>query len=280
MFLGYNTNGFSYHRLEDAIAILDEFGYRGIAITLDYHHLNPFAADVFSQARYLAAEIRRRGMTAVIETGARYLLDPRRKHQPTLVSRDDQARIIRRQFLERAIRLAPALGAEVVSFWSGSPDDDTSFPSGCPRLIAELEGLLPIAQTEGVCLALEPEPGMLIQTTVEAVTVVEHFGNPHLGLTIDVGHIHCLCETSMRESLLLAKPYLRNIHLEDMRAGVHDHLMFGEGEINFRELFEVLREIGYREGLYVELSRHAHEAVRIALEASSFLKPFLATIHE
>jgi len=34
------------------------------------------------------------------------------------------------------------------------------------------------------------------------------------------------------------KHVLWNIHIEDMRAGVHDHLMFGEGEVNFADVFE------------------------------------------
>ena len=44
MLLGYNTNGFAHHRLADVLDILGELGYRSVAITLDYLHLNPFAA--------------------------------------------------------------------------------------------------------------------------------------------------------------------------------------------------------------------------------------------
>jgi hypothetical protein len=39
---GYNTNGFAHHKLEDALEIIADCGYRGVALTLDNYHCNPF----------------------------------------------------------------------------------------------------------------------------------------------------------------------------------------------------------------------------------------------
>ena len=47
--------------------------------------------------------------------------------------------------------------------------------------------------------------------------------------------------------------------------------MFGEGEIEFPPILSALQEIGYQRGVYVELSRHSHDAPEAALRAYRFL---------
>jgi len=64
---------------------------------------------------------------------------------------------------------------------------------------------------------------------------------------------------------------LVNVHLEDMRRGVHEHLMFGEGEIDFPPVLHALAEAGYRGGVHVELSRHSHQAPEAARQAFEYL---------
>src|SRR5437588_7108118 len=117
MHYGYNTNGFAHHSLPDAIAILAEIGYRSVAITLDTHALNPFDPDLEKQFGAVQSALQTHGLHSVIETGARFLLDPRHKHQPTLLSSAASDRERRSDFLKRALDIAARLGSGAVSFW-------------------------------------------------------------------------------------------------------------------------------------------------------------------
>src|SRR5205814_892211 len=78
--------GFAHHRLDDTLSILAELGYGGVALTLDYHSLNPYGEDFKQRVSKVRHWLEKLGLRSVIETGARFLLDPRQKHQPTLIS--------------------------------------------------------------------------------------------------------------------------------------------------------------------------------------------------
>src|SRR5262245_57937413 len=123
MLFGYNTNGFSHHRLEGALVIIAETGYRRVAITLDHRSLNPFDGDLPEQVAAVRGLLEKLDLRCVIETGARFLLDPHRKHQPTLISPSREERERRLHFLCQAVDIARHLGADAVSFWSGTATD-------------------------------------------------------------------------------------------------------------------------------------------------------------
>jgi L-ribulose-5-phosphate 3-epimerase len=274
MRLGYNTNGFAHHRLDDTLTILAELGYQSIALTLDYHVLNPYDADTFRQLPLVRDKLRNRGLSVVIETGARFLLDPWHKHQPTLLSPDSEGRERRLDFLCRAVDVAVALDAEVLCFWSGAATEPAKEEALMDRLLEGCWKLCDYAERRRVRLAFEPEPGMFIDTMSRWVELHQRVAHPSFGLTIDIGHLHCLGEIPIASHLRRWRDWLWNVHIEDMRRGVHDHLMFGEGEIDFVELLAALEEIGYTGGVHVELSRHSHDAVETARRALAFLRRF------
>jgi sugar phosphate isomerase/epimerase len=275
MFLGYNTNGFAHHRLEDAVDILAELGYGGIALTLDVHHLDPFAPDLPLRVAALARQLSRHRMRCVIETGARFLLDSRRKHQPTLVSPTPEERAVRLDFLKSCVDIAADLNADCVSFWSGTASDNAHAGAQMLRLIDRCERLAEFAVERDVRLAFEPEPGMFLDTMEKFAEFHERLNHPEVGLTVDVGHLVCNGEVPVSKFLTEWKRVLWNIHIEDMRAGIHDHLMFGEGEVDFADVFNGLRAAGYGGGVYVELSRHSYDAVNTARKAKAFLDRYM-----
>jgi sugar phosphate isomerase/epimerase len=207
----------------------------------------------------------------VVETGARFLLDPHHKHQPTLVSPKSELRQQRLDFLYHAVAVARELEADAVSLWSGTPTDEASPRMLMQRLTDGIQKLLDHAGDYQVRLAFEPEPGMFIDTMAKFEDLRQKINHPLFGLTIDVGHLHCMGETPIAAHLRQHADVLWNVHIEDMKKGVHDHLMFGEGEIDFPPVLAALEEIGYAGGVHVELSRHSHDAVTTARNALDFL---------
>ena len=127
------------------------------------------------------------------------------------------------------------------------------------------------AESQAVQLAFEPEPGMLIETLEQYGELADKIGSARFGLTIDIGHVQCVEEGPIPDHLRRWKERLCNVHIEDMKRGVHEHLLFGRGEIDFPSVMAALREIGYSGCVNVELSRHSHIAPEVMRESFDFL---------
>jgi len=255
---GYVSNGLSDHRLEHALELLAENGYSGVALTLDHIHFDPLAPRLRARAARLRSELEALGMDAVVETGARFVLDPRRKHFPTLVSDGRQRRV---DLLCTAVDVAAELGAPVVSMWSGAAPAGEPPELAWDLLVDGCERVLTHAENHGITLAFEPEPGMLVECLDDYEALQDRLGHPPaLGLTLDIGHIVCLEPMSISECVRRGADTLAHVHIEDMRRGVHEHLMFGEGDVDLDETLRVLSEIEFGGMVAVELSRHSHAA--------------------
>ncbi len=271
MQLGYNTNGFAHHQLADAINILSECGYTSVAITPDVHHLNPLQEDIYDKCTQIRLLLDQTRMHCVIETGSRFLLNAKRKHWPTLLSRNPEDRLQRMRFLTQCMDVAVLLGSKSISFWSGTPDAAEDETVLWDRLVDGCKQLLDEAERRDLLLAFEPEPGMFIDRMDRFSTLYQSLNHPRFGLALDMGHLFCQKELPLEAHIHQWSGQLFVVHLEDMKRDVHDHLMFGDGEMQFPPIFAALQAIQYQHGVYVELSRHSHDAVRTAQHAYRFL---------
>ncbi|AJP04726.1 xylose isomerase [Streptomyces cyaneogriseus subsp. noncyanogenus] len=270
---GYGTNGLADLRLDDALTLLADLGYDGVGLTLDHMHLDPLAPDLAARTRRVARRLDALGLDVTVETGARYVLDPRRKHGPSLLDPDPDDRARRTDLLVRAVRVAADLGAHAVHCFSGTTPAGTDDDTAWKRLADALAPVLDAAGAAGVPVAIEPEPGHLLATLADFHRLRRALGDPEiLGLTLDIGHCQCLEPLPPADCVRAAAPWLRHVQIEDMRRGVHEHLPLGDGEIDFPPVLAALAATGYQGLTVVELPRHSHAGPRCAERSLPFLR--------
>ena len=264
----YNTNGAANHRLDDALGLIADAGYDGVALTLDIHHLDPFAPDFPDARRRLAARLRTLGLGCVVETGARFLLDPRAKHEPTLLTADPAGRARRVEFLARALEVAADTGADAMSFWAGVPNPGVSPDDARAWLLDGAAQVARRAEALGAVAALEPEPGMLVETVDDWAAL----GIPGLRLALDTGHCLVTGERDPAAAVREFAPHLGTVTVEDMKRGVHVHLPFGEGDMDVPAVLRALQDVGFTRLVCVEMSRESHRADTIIPASLAYLK--------
>jgi L-ribulose-5-phosphate 3-epimerase len=279
MRLGYNTSGLQNHRLEDGLRLLADHGYEAVALTPDVCHVDPYRVRS-KDVEELAGLLQRLGMQPVIETGARFLLDPAHKHEPTLMTQDGDAVTRRVEFYRLAAGIGRDLGAEVLSFWTGI--DHNPSADSPKRMLA---GILRAVEAVTVCglqAALEPEPGMALQTVGEFEALCAQLwpgargaDEAPLGLCLDVGHLLAVWEGEPKEVIARAAPWLRQVHLEDMARGVHEHLEPGQGDMDFASVFAALHQSGYEGPVCWELSRSSHTAPTAIARCAEVFRGFV-----
>ena len=255
MLLGYHTNSLQNHRFDAALSLLSSHGYQAVAITPDTCHLDP-AATSDAELDEVALRLQDLGLHPVMETGARFLLDPNTKHEPTLMTRDPSLRDRRVAFYRRVAQMGRRLGAEVVSFWAGI--DRARNSDSKDWLLEGLRLTCDVIRAEGLQPSLEPEPGMAVETVADYHQVRGQLGSEAPSLTLDIGHLYAVWEGEPVKIVAEAAPFMAQAHLEDHRRGVHEHLLPGDGEVDFKGILKSLSEAGYEGPVCFELSRQSH----------------------
>jgi len=125
-----------------------------------------------------------------------------------------------------------------------------------------------------VRLAFEPEPGMFVERPSGYRELVRRLGadGEELGLCLDVGHLLVTGDVPVGDVIRSSASRLVHVHLDDIAGGVHEHRMFGTGDLDLTEVLSALAEVGYEGLAAVELSRDAHRGAQAAEEAMGHLR--------
>ena len=81
---------------------------------------------------------------------------------------------------------------------------------------------------------------------------------------LDVGHVPVTETVTPADAIRDLAPRLGGVQLDDSAGGVHEHLLPGDGELDFGAIGAALREVGFDGLACLELPRHGHDPVTTA----------------
>lgn len=251
--LSYNTNGLRTLSLLEAIDAVARFGYEGIELSFYPSHFHPLSVSQ-EELKQIKEHLQKRSIQPIcLAVGAANLLSDE-PFEPSLIHPTLDGRRRRVDLLRRAIEVAKFLEIPVVNFASGIKKEEITAAQAEEYLSEGIASCL--RGTGDIILAIEPEPKMFIETTVQAIDLIGKFNSPNLKLNLDIGHVQC-CEDDLYGALARAIPYARHVHVEDIKGRVHHHEIPGEGDLDFSSIMKIFREKGYQHYLSVELYHHA-----------------------
>lgn len=274
MVLGYSTNAFVKYTLVESIEKIAGLGFKGVEIMCDQPHLYPpdFDDQALAQVKTTLAKFQLRvtnlNSFTLFAVGDTYL--------PSWIEPEADRRQIRIDHTLACLGLAKSLGCQNISIPPGGPlPGDMNRKEALKLFYQGLDQVIPTAETANVKLLVEPEPDLLLERTSEFKPFIEAIRSPMVGLNFDIGHFFCAGEnpTVAFETLF---PWIGHVHIEDIApTRQHNHLIAGEGAIDFVDVFRMMQKLDYQGDISLELYPYVDRPEAAGQASLDFLRPIL-----
>ncbi|MFP4249199.1 MAG: sugar phosphate isomerase/epimerase family protein [Armatimonadota bacterium] len=230
----FRTIGYRRFSADTAIRRIAAIGYEGVEVCLEHPGLEPEEINVLRGAAL-----------ATVAAGESIEVATVSYHGDR-----DPLRLRWKRAL-RAIELTSSMGTGILIINAPRPGPDA--PGDLQQQFEDqLEHQLERAERLGVILAIEPEPGLLVDNVDDAFALIQQMGSEHLRVNLDVGHAF-LTEDDVPAAIRRLGDLIVAAHIEDMPRGEHRHLIPGEGDMDLPAIIEALHDIGFDGWLTVDL---------------------------
>ena len=271
MIFGYSTNAFVKFSLFEAIERIAGLGFRGVEIMGDRPHLYPpdFGEEDLARLKETVAE---HGLE-LININSFTLFAVGDTYLPSWIEPEKDRREIRIRHTLESLRVADYLGCKTISVPPGGPLGSITRQEAISLFHQGLERVIPLAQELGVKVLVEPEPDLLIERTQEFKSFIKDVKSDWVGLNLDIGHFYCVGEDPKAAFEELFE-WVGHVHLEDIAPSrAHDHLIAGQGAIQFPEIFATMKRLGYRGDISLELYPYVDMPEEAGRQSLDYLRP-------
>jgi len=165
--------------------------------------------------------------------------------------------------LKESISYASTLNAYMWVFHPGLKTGVSMFYPGMDWLqnLKTTRSLIKIASDYGVKIAVEnvPEPYPFLMKSVEDFTKFYEEINEDIGLVFDVGHANL--NGQIERFLMVFADKTMHMHVHDNHGKSDQHLEIGLGNIDWKNVANLLRKISYDKLVIIESFEHIEESM-------------------
>jgi hydroxypyruvate isomerase len=213
------------HSLPDAIRAAKAAGFDAVECHWPYE----------TPAEDIAAALEETGLTMLGLNTVRGR--PGENGLSAIPGREEDARAA----IDQAVAYAVAIGAPKVHVMAGF----ASGPEAHATFVANLRYACTEAAKRGITILIEPlnhhdAPGYFLQTSAQAVEIIEDVGAPNLRLMFDCYHLQIM-EGDLTRRLTDRMPVIGHVQF----ASVPDRSEPDCGEVNYAHIFAHLEKLGY-----------------------------------
>lgn len=272
MQFAYSTNAFRNYSLEETISSIKDIGFSAVEIMADRPHLYPPDYDMQRLAE-LKNKLSKVGLK-ISNLNCFTLFAVGDMHHPSWIEREKEKRQIRIQHTINCLEIASRLNCPNISIQPGGRVEHFSPEESIELFLSGLKQVIPVAEQLHVKILIEPEPGLLIENSKQFESFFSKANNPNIGLNCDIGHFFCAGEDPA-EIIKRYSKVIEHIHIEDIKNRVHDHKICGQGDIDFKSVFDALNEIAYKGYISMELYPYQDNPIEAGFESLEYIKQFV-----
>ncbi len=246
MKIGYCTWGMPEVEMDEAIPYLANLGYDGVEITVIPGYTTELSTLTARERSRIKTLFTNHGLEMPAIAGHTSLLDPDTKQHAANMKR-----------LKATVELAADMTmGELVPCLDttpgGKPDDWNEIKE---RLLNETGNLVDFGAQLGVTLAMEPHIGCCLCDVERTLWLLEQINSPYLKLNYDISHFD-VAGIPTAESVAALAPHTIHTHVKDQRGTTPDFefLIPGEGDFDYVEYLNAMRDAGYDDYITVEVS--------------------------
>jgi sugar phosphate isomerase/epimerase len=273
MKLAFSSNAYTNFSLVNSIVDTAKIGYKGIEIMCDRPHAFPLPLEAHKITE-IKNELTNNNIQ-ISNLNAFTLFGIGDTYHPSWIEENSDYRKIRLAHTIECIKLASQLGAKNISIEPGGPMENPNNREKYLKIFIDgVKEVLPFAEKQKVKILVEPEPGLLLENSIDFLKFIKNFDSEYIGINFDIGHFVCVKEDPSQLVFELEN-YIHHFHLADIKNRVHNHLIPGLGSINFKKIIESIKEIGFDGFITVELYPYKVNPYRAALKSFEYLNEIL-----